>query len=361
MSLEHGLHVVHAERAGRLVLALRDGLDARAEDLGEVGRGVDGHHDDAEEVVVDVDVEHRQAEEHDVDLEEERRAAQDVDVGHRHGADDPPPGDLEHREDQADRDGKRVGRNDDAQAQQPAGREGRKRGEQQLGLQEHAEELVGVPGLHPWLLVEPVDHRLQRRVRDRGDGVGRRELVRGTRGLVGSRDGALPARRGELHVGDLQAQERALGDRLVKAHRDGGARGDGLAGDVHALEPLEGGDARGGALEGRPLGKRQRDRGDLLARLDRALPGQTRVHPADDAIAAVLVGARGGLLGGERLRGLRYHGRKDARERQRERDEQSPPSVLHASSVSCRAKGTVTFTRCRCGDRGCRWCQTTSA
>ena len=107
---------------------------------------------------------HGQAEEHDVDLQKQRRATQDVYVYHRDGAHDPKAADLHERKNEAKHDGKGIGRNNNAQAHEPAREEREERRKDELRLKEHAKELVGVPRLHPRLLIEKGHGLLKPRV-----------------------------------------------------------------------------------------------------------------------------------------------------------------------------------------------------
>ena len=160
-------------------------------------------------------------------------------------------------------------------------------------------------------------------------------------GGVGTGDLVVSALAGELHVGNLEAQERPLGDACGKAHGDALAGRCGGAVDVHTVEALEHGDARGGAVKGRALGQLQGHGRDALAGLDRSLPGKACVHSADDAGAAVLVGLGGGLLGGHGKRCLRggqghaarRHEHRSKQGRQRVRQTASLARELHLLSI----------------------------
>ena len=175
-------------------------------------------------------------------------------------------------------------------------------------LEEHAEERVGVPRRNPGLRVEPAHGRLERRVGNHCDCSGIVKRVRlAVYGGITARDHVVAAVGGELHVRNLKAHERARGDVLGELHGHRVARRGGGTIDARAVEAVEHGDAGARVVKGRAFGETQRDRGDLLVVADRSLPGKARVHGANDARAAILVGTRRGLVGGH---GKRAHGEK---------------------------------------------------
>ena len=78
--LHEHLHRVQAERARRLLLALRHRVEARADDLGGVGRHVQRHGEDGGGDRIEPDPEARQAEVDEEELHQERRVPDQLDI-----------------------------------------------------------------------------------------------------------------------------------------------------------------------------------------------------------------------------------------------------------------------------------------
>lgn len=167
--IEHGLRTIHAQRARSFELSCIDGLNAGAEDLGQVRARIEHEHDDAQHEQIHADAHERQPEERDVYLEEQRRAANHIDVGGPNSTRDTAFRHPQKRPEQPERNGQREADHNEAKRQQPAAKYRGHRCDDNGGIEEQVEELVRVPRLHPILLAQHTRQLLGRSGADNVD------------------------------------------------------------------------------------------------------------------------------------------------------------------------------------------------
>ena len=242
--------------------------------------------------------------------------------------------DLHEGKDQTKKDGNGIGDAHNEQAQEPAGHQREERRDQKLRLEEHAQEGIGVPGCDCGAGIKVGHECLKRRVGNGRDGLGIRQGLRAGGVLVGTAHDDVAARIGEAHALDLKANEEPLANGLREHH-----------GQLVVGRGRHTFDARAGkAFKGRHLGGRtgkraslrqgERDRRHLLALIDGTLPCKARRKAANDAGAAVLVGARGRLVGGKCEGARRSCERKDERQGGKRRGAHPSPLLFEETHLS---------------------------